>query len=129
MTDINLSRALVIMDRGTRRHYVYFILADLSGQVAVKIGTTTDVDARLSALRTDATKRPSSLNSASLELLGWVEGDRELEVALHHIFAAHRLTGEWFAYPPIIKHINEILARGCLCRGCQASKWSELAHL
>lgn len=129
MTDINLSRALAIMDRGTRRHYVYFILADLSGQAAVKIGTTTDVDARLSALRSDGTKRPSGLDPASLHLLGWVEGDRELEVALHRIFSAHRLTGEWFTYMPITKHINDVLARGCICRGCQASEWSDLAHL
>lgn len=129
MTDLNLSRALAIMDRGTRRHYVYFILADLNGQAAVKIGTTTDVDARLSALRIDGTKRPDGIDPASLQLLGWVEGDRELEVALHRAFLTHRLTGEWFTYSPITKHIDAVLSRGCLCRGCQASDWSDLAHL
>jgi hypothetical protein len=116
-----LWQALGVLRRGTRPHYVYFILAETDKPV-VKIGTTTDPDGRLAALRVDATKRPDGIAPMSFRLLGWVEGDRELECLLHRAFHDARLVGEWFDYARIENDINDLLLRACLCRGCQMNR-------
>jgi predicted GIY-YIG superfamily endonuclease len=118
-------RALGVLRRGTRPHYVYFIL---SREDAVKIGTTTDPDARLMALRNDNTKRPRFVDGGDLRLLGWVEGDHELETLLHRAFADYRIVGEWFSYPDIEQAIRQLLNLSCLCRGCQMER-TDLAHI
>lgn len=63
---------------------VYFV----RNRERVKIGVTTDVSARLSALKTSTPD--------DLRLLAVQEGDRATEQGLHRRFAEFRLSGEWF---------------------------------
>ena len=111
--------AIAVLEAGTRPHYVYFILADGDPNSAVKIGTTVDVYGRLAALRNDDTKRPPWVKPETLRLIGFVEGDHELERLLHCAFRDERLLGEWFDYVSIQDQIDEILYRKCKCRGCE----------
>jgi hypothetical protein len=74
------------------------------------------------ALRNDSTKRPSFVDGADLRLLGWVEGDHELETLLHRAFADYRIVGEWFSYSDIKQAIKQLLNLSCLCLGCQAER-------
>lgn len=94
----------------------------------VKIGTAVDVDQRLLTLRSGRTKAPEWIRPETLRLLGWVEGDQELESVLHRAFKSDRVVGEWFNYDGISDDINKLLSGWCLCRGCHA-KEKNLAHL
>ncbi|MFI9296774.1 GIY-YIG nuclease family protein [Streptomyces gardneri] len=68
---------------------VYF----LTNGDRIKIGTSRNIRARVGAL---------SLRPRNASLL--LNGDRELERALHHAFTAHRLgTSEWFVAHPDIQ--------------------------
>jgi hypothetical protein len=64
---------------------VYFVQGILG---AIKIGTTTDMPARIDALQT--------ANPEKLKVLGWCPGGHRVERALHRRFARHRIRGEWF---------------------------------
>lgn len=127
MKDLLLNRAQDVLRRGTRPHYVYFILAP-GPRWAVKIGTATDLGQRLSALRSPGTKAPSWIRADTMHLHGWVEGDQELESLLHRAFSQHRLIGEWFDYEDTRDHIEALLADWCLCHGCQMER-TNLAHI
>lgn len=70
--------------------WVYFIQVGVDGPV--KIGLSRNVKGRMRSLQTAHPQR--------LTLLGAVDGDAELEAALHAKLAAHRLSGEWFAPHP-----------------------------
>jgi hypothetical protein len=69
------------------------------GQYA-KIGCSNDIARRMEALsrRNDTTRRPDDLpiDSAPLELLGYMRGDVYIEAAFHAAFAPERAAGEWF---------------------------------
>ena len=65
---------------------VYFVQAGKLGPV--KIGTTTDINARLLDLQ--------CANPDKLTLLGTLPGNADTERALHQAFAAHNIRGEWF---------------------------------
>lgn len=127
-------KAIQVLQRGVRPHYVYFCLAQPSSSAiasAVKVGTTHDPHARLSAIRAGTTKAPPWVTDpnavSSLDYVGFVIGDAELERHLHKAFAEHRLVGEWFAYAPVATAIDELLRDACVCRGCQMEK--SLAHI
>jgi Meiotically up-regulated gene 113 len=57
----------------------------------IKIGTTTDLPARVRELQTGS--------PVPLRVLAVCPGDRRLESALHHVYARYRVSGEWFALP------------------------------
>jgi len=78
---------------------VYFIQAGEDGPI--KIGHTSNVPSRLKSLQTG--------HAAKLKVLGQCEGDKKLEKSLHHKFAEHRLTGEWFN--PVQEILAEIAER------------------
>lgn len=126
-TNLYYSEVLRVLDQGTRPHFVYFIVArtpdpELMFEPLVKIGTSTDVKARLEGLRRgDRTKGADWLGEpcfADLEVLGYVEGDRELESLLHKAFAEHRAGGEWFWYDPVRDTVDDILDEHCCCELC-----------
>lgn len=73
--------------------YVYFIEA--VGQGKVKIGFSSDVDARLSQLRTGS--------PYELRVVGRVDGGIDLEQILHDKFAKYRDDKEWFFFTKEIK--------------------------
>lgn len=78
--------------------YVYFIL----NNDKVKIGYTKNVKKRLKQLQT--------ANGDNLILLGYIEGDKNVEHQLHEKFETYRIrdNGEWFfASEAIINFINE----------------------
>lgn len=78
-------------DLPKRGSYVYFVLCDPLN--AVKIGVTTQLKQRMSALQTGCPVR--------LQLLGYVEGDRATESRLHQYFdraGYYTGVGEWFFY-------------------------------
>jgi len=79
----------------TRRSCVYM----LTDGRRVKIGTTTDLKARMSAL--------SGACGVRLEILRVIEhaGPR-VERWLHSKFASKRLHGEWFQYDPDMKNVQ-----------------------
>lgn len=128
----HLRKAQQVMARGVRPHYVYFIVAAprSAGERLVKIGTTTDVDRRLSEIRKGGAKTPDELSADThtLHLAGWTVADGETEKHLHRAFAQHRRGGEWFALDPIREDINQLLAHHCQCRGCQIDGGTS-AHL
>ena len=83
---------------------VYFLLDRVCG--AIKIGYTGN---------DDVTKRTSSIQTSSphdLEVIGWVDGDPNLEAELHQKLSAHRIRGEWFHPHP---DVQEVIATR-LCR-------------
>jgi hypothetical protein len=65
---------------------IYFVQ---SADGLIKIGTTSNLERRLSTMRVDS---PSEL-----KLLGTLAGGRKIEAALHSRFAEDRKRGEWFA--------------------------------
>lgn len=76
------------------RRFIYFVQAGDDGPV--KIGITTDIRRRLTALRTGS--------PAPLRLLGHLPANSSFEKGLHRRLAAARLHGEWF------KPTREVLA-------------------
>lgn len=70
---------------------VYLLYSPLARML--KIGVTTDIDARLAAI---CAMSPDP----EMRLLGVLPGDRELEQTLHRRFASFRSHGEWFHYTP-----------------------------
>ena len=78
-------RATSTRERKEARGTVYFI-QDEDG--FIKIGFTTNLDQRLSSLRTAARQR--------LTLLATEEATAQRERDLHRRFAAHRVRREWF---------------------------------
>lgn len=65
---------------------VYFLQASPDG--LIKIGYTSNLDSRISSIRSDS---PSEIR-----LLASVDGTRELEAELHEEFASYNQHGEWF---------------------------------
>lgn len=72
--------------------FVYFIGAEHG---AVKIGSTTDPNARLVSLQCGG--------PIPLRVLATRAGGRAEELAYHRRFAAHRMHGEWFERTPEIE--------------------------
>jgi len=71
-------------------NFVYFLRADETGRI--KIGTTSNLKARLSAIRTSSSER--------VGLACAIPGTEALEQLLHERFAETRVRGEWFAPSP-----------------------------
>ena len=69
---------------------VYFI-GDASGGDTIKIGWSRDPVTRLQQLQVG--------NPAPLKFLGCVAATRAIEPALHQLFAASAVSGEWFTDP------------------------------
>jgi hypothetical protein len=61
LNEYHYRKAQSVMRRGLRNHYVYFALASGPGQF-VKIGTTYDVERRLTDLRNGGTKEPQEIS-------------------------------------------------------------------
>lgn len=84
------------------RQLVYFI--SMAGGV-VKIGTTTNLTARIKKLQTG--------NPAHLRVLAVIDGGADVEAAYHHQFADARLKGEWFKRTDAVKQeIERLFALG-----------------
>lgn len=79
---------------------VYFIQADLGDDI--KIGWSKNPIKRLKGLQTAAQKE--------LHLLAVMEGDGDLEYAVHQRFAKHRTVGEWFRPAPEILELVRLHA-------------------
>lgn len=80
---------------------VYFIQ---SGDSHIKIGIAKSVKARHRGLQ--------AAHSLELKILGSIPGGRPLEFALHALFAADRLNGEWFrASDALLDYIRMFAAR------------------
>ena len=75
-----------------RMPMVYFIL---HGNKRVKIGFSIQVDRRLASIQTSL--------PGKAKILYVTPGDTELEKRLHQLFAADRVSGEWFYYSPAIR--------------------------
>jgi hypothetical protein len=70
--------------------YIYFIRNRATGHI--KIGVSGDIPRRVQSIVAAA--------NIHVELLGYKEGDRAEEQALHKRFAEHRRHGEWFKPSP-----------------------------
>lgn len=100
-----LVEAMNVRNRKMQRRYrkkgpvVYFVQCGIDGPI--KIGTTTNLSARLSSLRTS--------QPHGLAVLAIADGGRELEKAYHKQFAAHRTVGEWFnPHSDILCEVNRL---------------------
>ncbi len=71
---------------------VYFIAT--ADRRYVKIGYTTNITKRLSAVRMG--------NPEPLDLLGTVVGDKTDEARWHHLYRLDRAQGEWFRLTPAL---------------------------
>ena len=131
MNHNQLNRARMILNRGVRPHYVYFLRATTLDNDAIKIGTTTDPNGRMSALKYDSTKHPAWVRQPDtrVTLHGWVNGDQELEKTLHRAFTDYRIVGEWFDFSEICIAVNCLLNDWCLCAGCLTESTYDLAHI
>ncbi len=78
------------MNPTIKQSFVYVIHAQ--GTPRVKLGVTTDVDARLRAIQTGCPYK-------CVVLAQW-PGSPRLERKLHEHFKEHRKHGEWFELPP-----------------------------
>jgi hypothetical protein len=67
---------------------VYFVQGE-TGAGPIKIGTTTNIKSRLSAL--------SVSSPVKLKLLAAIPGGTKVEADMHQRFRRHRLHGEWFS--------------------------------
>ena len=72
------------------RDLIYFVECESF----VKIGTTTDIERRLTALATT--------NPFECRLIGLIEGGRATERELHERFADFRHKGEWFRLTDVL---------------------------
>lgn len=81
-----------------RRSWVYFVRRS---DGLVKIGRSTNPERRLKDLRSAG---------GPMELVAWFDGDAGTERALHDAFAAHHVSGEWFAPS---KFLTELIATKC----------------
>jgi hypothetical protein len=122
INDRAYDQAVTIANRGLRPHYVYFMLAETEPlEPLIKIGTTTDVKARLTQVSRQLHKAPDWLadgGAETLSVIGYVIGDRELEQELHRAFADHRAGLEWFWFAPIEAAIDALLSDFCVCKPC-----------
>ena len=85
------------------RPMVYFIGPSLAVGELVKIGTSSNPEARRRSLQT--------AHGRKLTIFAMVEGDRELEARYHSRWRARRRTGEWFLLgDPIIREIERLRA-------------------
>lgn len=66
----------------------------------VKIGYSADPVARSTTVTTNGTRPADLPRGASAKLLGWLPGGRHEEAALHRLFAADHVAGEWFYLDP-----------------------------
>lgn len=85
--------------RHVNKYRVYFVQE--SGMGAIKIGFTQDVGARVKDL---AAATPHKLTT-----LVTIEGDHQVERAIHRRFSHARIRGEWFRpVPELLAYIAEI---------------------
>lgn len=83
----------------TSPEFIYFVFSPRMR--AIKIGYSRDVDGRIAALQTSAPDK--------LEVLAIIPGSMKDERGLHTLFAAQRLSGEWFEDRPNLRaHIAEV---------------------
>jgi hypothetical protein len=81
----------------------------------VKIGTTTNLTARLRALSSPGggCRRPDDLPVGDVELLVTQSGGRAAEQLLHRRFGSLRVAGEWFRREPELDvYVEQIRSRG-----------------
>lgn len=84
----------------SRGSVVYFI--QNTDTLKVKIGTSSNLDARLRALQ--------SASGSKLQVLAAIRGGEPLEKAFHLRFASHRAQGEWFNWSPDFSRcLSEVL--------------------
>lgn len=63
----------------------------------VKIGYSADPLTRMTSITSKSAKRPLDIKAGdSVDLLGWIPGDRDVERQMHMRFAHHYFNGEWF---------------------------------
>jgi hypothetical protein len=63
----------------------------------VKIGFSKDVYARMTAITSGSVARPADVHrDDSIDLLGWIQGDRTVEKSVQHKFGHLHVMGEWF---------------------------------
>lgn len=102
---------------------VYVLEAKVMRMRRVKIGWLTDAEnigLRRSALQ--------SGSAAPIELVATMRGDRRLEAALHRVFKAHRVRGEWFkCCGPVRLFKNRVLrySRGWSAWSARGEWWPQ----
>lgn len=93
---------------------IYVVGVPKSVSAPVKIGTSSDVPARLVALRRGETMplRVSGMigDPGCLDVLATFDGGGDLERRLHSVFAERRIDGEWFYLGPSAKAVERIRA-------------------
>ncbi len=71
---------------------IYFIQSEATNHIKIGFTESDDASVRLATLQTG--------NANRLRLLGTIPGTLEDEKNLHRLFAAHRVSGEWFEPAP-----------------------------
>lgn len=98
--------------------YIYFI-SDNAG--SIKIGISSRPRVRLTDLQVGTTN--------TLELLGYVEGDRSQEKQLHAFLAEYHISGEWFRGTPEVRDLMaRVLAAGLETSGFPADTDDQTDH-
>jgi len=92
--------------RPTSYLYVYAILAKETSPQRVKFGFSNNPKKRIKILEIGC--------PVALQLLGFVNGARKLEKAIHEHLADFRWHGEWFDYTGEAKRIADLIASGSL---------------
>lgn len=84
---------------------MYFIAVKGRHHSPIKIGSTQNVEQRMSTLQT--------FTPDELQLIGHVEGNYKDEALIHRAFSAQHLRSEWFQYSPELERVvSQIVSHG-----------------
>lgn len=78
---------------------IYFVLAPITNRI--KIGHSKNLTERLKSIQANCPEE--------LKLLGYIRGNKDMELLLHDIFSEYRLHGEWFDYTPALKKMIDAI--------------------
>ena len=72
----------------------------------VKVGYSANPIKRTQVTSIDRTIKPLDLeHGGTVELLGWIPGDRRIEQAVHARLGAHWVAGEWYTDCPEVRAV------------------------
>ncbi len=96
---------------GMIKQRIYFI----ASEGRIKVGVTRNVKSRIASFNTN--------NGAPIELIGTIDGDVEMERAIHYRLREFNLKGEWFKDCAEVRSLMEFLiAKGPIFYGLPDKK-------
>lgn len=102
--------------------YVYFVIASTAYWQRIKIGRTKDVSDRIATLQVGS---PTPLRLIGSIKTSSLQSSIHLEGALHRIFAAYSVGGEWFTAARPLREYIAAVCSGDEVAATIAMEWAE----